>query len=212
MTKRLLIGVWVMATVVLGSASRADAKGLDDLWDILEPLSGPGPSKGGPVIAATIACFEGRAVRVKQAMQRPDWNDPCLYVDFRDLTAQPNAKFELVTAKLVEVGFSIEPADFLELGMGYGRAYFSTFVNKQEYAFSNQTFTPVRIIIKPLRVGKWRDDTRKGWLQVHVRGTVRFGDINGANFGVAPNTFQAGTEMLWGGGLVFDLLQAVRGR
>jgi hypothetical protein len=212
MTKRQLIGVWVMATVVLGSASGADAKGLDDLWDILEPLSGPGPSKGGPVIAATIACFEGRTVRVKQAMQRPDWNDPCLYMDFRDLTAEPNAKFELVTAKLVEVGFSIEPADFLELGMGYGRAYFSTFVNKQEYAFSNQTFTPVRIIIKPLRVGKWRDDTRKGWLQVHVRGTVRFGDINGANFGVAPNTFQAGTEMLWGGGLVFDLLQAVRGR
>jgi hypothetical protein len=212
MTKRLLIGVCVIAAMVLGVSSRADAKGLDDLWDILEPLSGPGPSKGGPVIAATVACWEGRTVRVKQAMQRPDWNDPCLYVDFRDLTAEPDAKFELVTAKLVEVGFSIEPADFLEVGMGYGRAYFSTFVNKQEFAFSNQTFTPVRIIIKPLRVGRWKDDTRKGWLQLHVRGTVRFGDINGANFGVAPNTFQAGTEMLWGGGLVFDLLQAVRGR
>ena len=212
MTKRALVLACVMTSMVVCAPLRADAKGLDDLWDILEPLSGPGPSKGGPVLAATVMCWEGRALRIKQAMQNPDWNDPCLYLDFRDLTAEPDANFELVTAKLVEVGFSIEPVSFVELGMGFGRAYFSTVVNKQEFAFSNQIFTPVRLIIKPLRVGTWRDNTRMGWLQVHVRGTVRFGDINGSNFGVPANTFQAGTEMLWGAGLVFDLLQAVRGR
>jgi len=211
MTKRSLIGVCMIAALVVSVPSRADA-GLDDLWDILEPLSGPGPSKGGPVLAATIMCWEGRTPRVTQAMRNPDWNDPCLYFDFRDLTAEPDAKFELVTAKLVETGVSIEPLDFLELGMGFGRAYFSSSVNKRKFAFSSPTFTPVRVIVKPLRVGKWRDSTRAGWLQVHVRGTVRFGDIDGSKFGVAANTFQSGTEMLWGAGLVFDLLQAVRGR
>jgi hypothetical protein len=212
MTKRLLFVAWLVAAGVAASPSRAAAGGLDDLWDVLEPLSGPGPSKGGPVLAATIMCWEGRTPRVTQAMRNPAWNDPCLYFDFRDLNAEPDAKFELVTAKLVEVGLSIEPREFLELGMGFGRAYFSTSVNKEKFSFSSPTFTPVRVIIKPLRVGRWRDNTRAGWLQVHVRGTVRFGDIDGSNFGVPASTFQAGTEMLWGAGLVFDLLQAVRGR
>lgn len=213
MTKRLLIGVCVWAATVLGGSSRAEAKGLDDLWDILEPLSGPGPFVGGPVLAATLNCWEDGSPRFRAAMRNPDRLDPCLYLDFRDMAVEPKGPYAQVTAKLVETGLSFEQDPALEIGAGLGVAYFSTRVGATKYDVKNFMATPVRVVMKPLRLfPKFRANTRAGFIQVHVRGTVRFGDIDGSDFGAPASTFSAGNELLWGGGLVFDLLQAVRGR
>src|SRR5215207_3365602 len=104
MTKRMLVVAGLVAATVAGVPSTASSKGLDDIWDIVDALSGPGPFKGGPVIAATIGCRQGRAWRFTPAMSDPDRNVPCLYVDFRDLAVEPEAPYARVTAKIVETG------------------------------------------------------------------------------------------------------------
>jgi hypothetical protein len=186
---------------------------LDDIWDIIDALSGPGPFKGGPVMAATINCWEDGEARFTRQMSNPDRLDPCLFVDFRDMYVEPNGRFGTVTAKMLESGLSFEQYRFLELGVGVGVAFFSTTVAGTDYNVTNFTVTPVRVTLKPLRLlRRWRDNTRAGFLQVHVRGTVRFGEIDGSDFGAPADTFRAGTEFLRGAGLMIDVLQAVRGR
>jgi len=212
MTKRILI-VALMVAGVAGFPAGATARGLDDIWDIIDALSGPGPFKGGPVLAATINCWEDGSPRFRRAMSNPDRLDPCLYVDFRDMYVEPKGPYGTVTAKLLETGFSFEQYRFLELGAGFGVAFFSTTVDGTDYNVTNFTVTPVRVALKPLRlIRKWRDNSRAGFLQVHFRGTVRFGEIDGSDFGAPAGTFKAGTEFLRGGSLVIDVLQAVRGR
>ena len=211
MTKRPTIVACVIAVLALSWSSRADAKGLDDLWDILEPLSGPGPFTGGPVIAATIGCRQGREFKFSYAMSDPGRTDPCFYLDFRDLAVEPKGPYARVTAKLVETGVSFSQHRSLELGVGLGVAYFATTVSGKDYNVTNFTVTPVRVVFKPLRlVPKWRSDARAGFLQLHYRGTVRFGDIDGSDFGAPANTFSAGAEYLNGAGVVLDVLQALR--
>ena len=62
-------------------------------------------------------------------------------------------------------------------------------------------------------IPKFRDNPRMGFLQMHIRLTVRFGEIDGADFGVPASTFKAGTEVLRSQSLlVFDVLQLARGR
>jgi hypothetical protein len=203
----------LIAVCVAGSPSAASARGLDDIWDILDALSGPGPFKGGPVLAATIACWEDGAAAVTRAMSNPDRLDPCLYVDFRDMYVEPEGPYGTVTAKLVESGLSFGQFPSLEVGAGIGVAFFSTTVGGRAFNVTNFVVTPVRVAFKPLRlISRWRDNSRAGFLQLHYRGTVRFGEIDGSDFGAPASTFRAGTEFLNGAGLVIDVLQAVRGR
>lgn len=212
MTKRILIVAGIVAASVAGFPSSASA-GLDDIWDIVDALSGPGPFKGGPVMAATIGCRQGRAWRFTPAMSDPGRNVPCLYVDFRDLAVEPKGPYARVTAKMVETGVSFTQHRALELGAGLGVAYFATTVSGTDYNVTNFTVTPIRVVFKPLRLmPQWRAEPRAGFLQVHYRGTVRFGDIDGSDFGAPASTFRAGTEYLNGAGLVIDVLQALRRR
>lgn len=213
MTKRLLMVACLIMVCVAGFPERAAAgSGLDDIWDIIDALSGPGPFKGGPVLAATIGCREDGTWKFTRAMSDPDKLDPCTYVDFRDMSVDPKGPYNRVTAKLLEAGVSFEQHPILDIGAGVGVAFFSTTVGGTDFNVRNFTFTPVRIIVKPLRVGRWADNPRAGALQIHVRATVRFGDIDGGDFGVPNHPFRAGTEVLRGVGVAFDLLQAVRGR
>jgi hypothetical protein len=211
MTKRMLVVAGIVAATVAGFPSHASARGLDDIWDIVDALSGPGPFTGGPVIAATIGCRSGRAWRFTPAMSDPNRNDPCFYVDFRDLAVEPKGPYARVTAKMVETGVSFTQHRTLEIGAGVGVAYFATTVNGTDYNVTNFTVTPIRAVFKPLRlIPKWRDDPRAGFLQVQYRGTVRFGDIDGSDFGAPASTFNAGTEYLNGASLIIDVLQALR--
>jgi hypothetical protein len=212
MTKRMLI-VALMVAGGAGFPAGAAAAPLDDIWDIIDALSGPGPFKGAPIMAATINCWEDGAARFSGPMSNPDRLDPCLYVDFRDMYVEPKGPYGTVTAKLVETGLSFEQYPFLELGAGFGVAFFSTTVGGKDYNVTNFTVTPVRVALKPLRlIPKLRRNTRAGFVQVQFRGTVRFGDIDGSDFGAPASTFKAGAEFLPGAALVIDVLQAFRGR
>ena len=212
MTKRMLVVAMLVVASVAGSPSPAAAGGLDDVWDIIDALSGPGPFKGGPVIAATIGCREGRTWKFTRATTDPGKLDPCIFAEFRDLHVEPEGPFSRVTAKLVETGLSFEQYPVLDIGAGLGVAYFATTVGGKDFNVTNFVLTPVRVVVKPLRIGRWENNPRAGALQLHFRATVRFGDIDGADFGVPASTFKAGTEVLRGVGVVIDLLQAVRGR
>ena len=215
MTKRLLVCACLIMASVAAFPSDA-AAGLDDIWDVLDQLSGPGPFKGGPILAATIGCREGRAEggawKFTRATTNPGKLDPCIFAEFRDLHVEPEGPFSRVTAKLVETGVSFQQYPVLDIGAGLGVAYFATTVGGRDFNVTNFVLTPVRVVVKPLRIGRWEDNPRAGALQVHFRATVRFGDIDGADFGVPASTFKAGTEVLRGVGVVIDLLQAVRGR
>lgn len=211
MTKRTLVVAMLIVTSVTGFPAFA-AAGIDDIWDIVDALSGPGPFVGGPVIAATIGCRDDGEWTFTRAISDPDRLDPCIYVDFRDMYVDPKGPYNRVTAKFLETGVSFEQHPMLEVGAGFGAAFFSTTVDENDFNVRNFTMTPLRIIVKPLRMGKWSDNPRAGALQVHLRATVRFGDIDGADFGVPNHPFRAGTEVLRGVGVVLDVLQAVRGR
>ena len=212
MTKRVL-GVACLVTVVLSCHSTAEAIGWRDVWDTLDALSGPGPFVGSPAIPVTIVCWEDREPKFTHAMANPDRDDPCLYVDFRRLHVDPLGPYSKVTAKIVETGLSFEQDPAFDVGAGVGVAYFATTVDGTDYKVTNFTFTP-RLVFKPLRlIPKFRDNPRMGFLQMHIRLTVRFGEIDGADFGVPASTFKAGTEVLRSQSLlVFDVLQLARGR
>ena len=208
MTKPMLVVALVISASVAGFPSRAAAKGLDDVWDIIDKLSGPGPFTGGPVIAATIPCRQGREWKVMQAVSNPGKKDPCIYVEFRDMYVDPKGPFERVSAKLVETGVTFQQHPALDIGAGFGVAYFATTVNRTDYNVTNFVVTPVRVVVKPLRL--LFDDPRTGALQVHFRATVRFGDIDGSDFGAPASTFQAGTEVLRGVGVILDVWQMIK--
>lgn len=210
MTKRMIVGAWLSVLSVVGMPSGAAAAGLDDIWDIVDKLSGPGPFVGGPVIAATLSCWSGDRMSIFTAPSNPGKLDPCLYVDFRDLYVEPKGPFQRVTAKFIETGLTFEQHAALGVGAGLGAAFFSTTVGGTDYNVRNFTVTPLRVIVKPLRLVI--DNPRAGALQVHFRATVRFGDIDGSDFGAPANTFRAGTEVLRGVGVVIDVWQAVKGR
>jgi hypothetical protein len=208
MRNRLLVFAAIVAASVAGVPSSASAAGVDDIWDIIDKLSGPGPFIGGPVLAATIPCWQGSRVSILTSPSSPRRKDPCLYVDFRDMYVDPKGPFQRVSAKFIEIGLTFQQHAALDLGAGAGVAYFSTTVNGVDYDVKNFIVTPVRVVVKPLRL--FLDDSRWGAVQVHLRLTYRFGDIDAADFGAPAHQWSTGTEGLRGVGLVFDLWQAFK--
>jgi hypothetical protein len=213
MTKRLIVAICVVAASVLALPCDAAAKGLDDLWDVLDNLSGPGPFSG-VFVTGKVACWEDGEKKVTRAMVAPDKNDYCLYLEYQRAHADAQAPYERVNANAAGVGFSVELNRFFEVGAGVGFAFFTTTVAEKDYHVFNPTVTP-RLVFKPLRAwGRWKNNRRAGFLQMHWRPMVRFGKIDGADFGAPANTFSAGTEVLAKSGswIVLDVLEAIRGR
>ena len=211
MTKRTVVGVCVLAAM-MALPCRAEAKGLDDLWDVLDNLSGPGPFSGIPVATGKFLCWEGGVRKVTTSMSNPRPSDPCLYFEFRHLKAEPNVRYEEVTATLAGVGVTYHVLKVFEVGASGGIAVFKTTVGNTDFTVKNPIISP-RLVFKPLRlVPKWRDSSRAGFLQMHYRPTIRFGKIDGSDFGVPASTFSAGTEFMPKGYsyVVVDLFDLIR--
>jgi hypothetical protein len=210
MIKRTLVVSCFVAAVMLGSAPSAHA-GLDDWWDYLDQLSGPGPFYGGPAIGATIGCFEDGRFVWRRAIRETRFS-PCVYWDWRQLSAPAKAPFDEVSANLVDSGVSFHITPYFEYGVGLGMAHFATTVRETEFTVNNFTVTPARLVVRPLRVfPQWRANTRAGFLQVVVRDTMRFGRLTSADFGAPSDPWSTGTEHLTGVTLVIDVLTALRG-
>jgi hypothetical protein len=211
MTKRSVAGVCVLAAM-MALPFRAEAKGLDDLWDVLDNLSGPGPFSGW-FATGKIACWEEGRKKVTTALTSPDPTDLCLYLEFHRLHADAQAPYPRVNATIPAAGLAVPLNRFFEVGASVGRAYFRV-PDRDDLGATNWVVTP-RLVLKPLRiVGRWKDNPRAGFLQMHYRPMVRFGNINGADFGAPAETFSSGTEVLWRSGsyIVFDVFEALRGR
>jgi hypothetical protein len=212
MTKRLIVVVWLLAASVL-AFPRDAAAGLDDLWDVLDNLSGPGPFSGIPVLTGKFVCWEDGVRKVRTSMLDPDLSDPCLYFEVRRLKAEPDIRYEEVTATLAGIGVTYHVLKVFEVGASGGFAVFKTTVDNSDYTVKNFVISP-RLVFKPLRafVPKWRNSSRAGALQMHYRPTIRFGEIDGADFGAPASTFSAGTEFMPKGGsfIVVDLFDLFR--
>lgn len=209
MTRRIL-GMACLAIVLLGVPARVEALGWRDVWDALDALSGPGPFDGNPGVAATVLCFTNDGeVSWFATVPEPDQKHPCLYVDFRAVSVGPKAPYDTVTAALTETGFTWEIWHFLEYGAGVGTARFES----KGIVTNNFTFTPVRIVFKPLRlIPKWKHSQRAASLKYFIRETVRFGKLTGNNFGVPRESLDVGTEGLTSAGVVVDVVQLIRGK
>ena len=212
MSLRLSVAAWALV-MCLGGPSPAYAAAWDRWWDYLDQLSGPGPFHGGPTLATTFGCVkEGKFVWVSAVPASDTFRfEPCWYFDWRQLSAEPSARFGHVDADLVETGLSVEWR-FLELGAGVGVARFTTAAGDTTHSVNNFTLTPVRLVFKPLRI--FSRSPRLGFLQVIGRDTIRFGRLTAADF-VAPASAWpegTGTEQLLGVSLVIDVLQAFRPR
>jgi hypothetical protein len=210
MIKRTLL-VWsVVGAVMLGCAPRADAA-LDDWWDYLDQLSGPGPFHDGPAIGATVGCWEDGQFVWRRAIKRTRFN-PCVYWDWRELSAPPKGPFAEVSANLVDSGVSFQLSPYFDYGVGIGWAHFATTVRETDYSVNNFTLTPARLVFRPLRAfPKFRSNAKAGFLQIVLRDTVRFGRLTSADFGAPSDRWTTGTEHLKGATLVIDVLTALRG-
>lgn len=210
MIKRTMVVWCVVAAAMLGCAPSAHA-GLDDWWDYLDQLSGPGPFRGGPAIGATIGCFEDGRFVWRRAIRERRFR-PCVYFDWRELSAPPRSPFAEVSANLVDSGVTFHITPYFDYGVGVGLAHFATTVRETEFTVNNFTVTPARLEVRPLRIFRqWRANTRAGFLQVVVRDTVRFGRLTSADFGAPSDPWSTGTEHLTGVTLVIDVLTALRG-
>jgi hypothetical protein len=212
MTKRLLVVAGLVAASLAGFPSRAFA-GWADWWDALDALSGPGPfHAAAPVVPLKFSCLQdGEVTPIWRAT--PDRNDPCLFFQFQKLKVDPKTPFSEVNATIVQAGLTFEQDPALEVGFGVGVANFTTTVGSTDYGVKNFIVSP-RIVFKPLRlIPAWRRNPKYGVFQMHYRPVLRFGDIDGSDFGVPASTFSAGTEFLKGGSVfVFDLLELTRRR
>jgi hypothetical protein len=209
--KRILVMVSMLAAGIVAIPAHASARGLDDFWDVLDQMSGPGPFNGIGPITGKISCWEDGVKKVRTSMVNPDPNDPCLYFEFRRLHADQDARFERVNATLATLGVTYHLAKVFEVGASAGVAYFTTTVGNTDYKVTNAIVSP-RLVFKPLRlIPRLSDNSRAGFLQMHLRPTIRFGEIDGADFGKPGADFQAGTEFLKGYSyVVIDVLEALR--
>ena len=89
MTKRLLVVAWLVAAGVAAFPSRAAAGALDDLWDVLDNLSGPGPFSGW-FATGKVACWEDGEKKVTRAMAEPTKTTRACTWNFIDSTLMRN--------------------------------------------------------------------------------------------------------------------------
>jgi hypothetical protein len=210
MTKRAFACVLLAVASIVATPSDAAA----GLWDVLEQLSGPGEFDGNQVLTGKVSCWEDGVLKVTKAMLEPDLNDPCLYFEIRQLHVDPKGPYQAVNATISAAGLSIQLHRSIEVGASFGVAVFTTTVAGKDYQVVNPVLAP-RLVFKPLRVllPRWKNNPRLGFLQMHYRPTVRFGNIDGADFGAPADTFSSGTELLAKSGswIVIDVLEALRG-
>ena len=211
MTRRSLACALVVVASIVAIPSPAAA----GIWDVLEQLSGPGPFDGIPVLTGKVSCWEDGVIRVTTApAEELDFGDPCLYFEFRRLHVDPKDPYQKVNATISAAGLSFQLHPSIEVGASFGVAVFTTTVADTDYKVTNPVLAP-RFVLKPLRlIRKWQNNPRLGFLQMHYRPTVRFGDIDGADFGAPASTFSSGTELLAESGswVVIDVLELFRGR
>jgi hypothetical protein len=200
-----------LITIVFLLFPRPAAAGMDDIWDYIDALSGPGPFHGHfPAPKHFMLSFLCRAPDSKERFKvigapvKIDKRFPCLFVDHSRLVADKTvpAKFYKVDAQISQFGASWQPVRPIEVGFAFGAMHF----NSNGASTTRKVFTPVRVVVNPLLlIPEWEDKKRPGFLKYYVQLTLRKKRLTGRDFGVDDTVLNAGFESLLSYGVVIDI-------
>jgi hypothetical protein len=214
----LRLGYLVLAVTLIGTA-RADA----NIWDWLEELNGPGPSRSRGNFMLNIKCL-GRVSREDRAelnlglFQLPKSSDAdatCIFVDQRWLHAEEDERFYPVSVSITEAGTSAWLHPAVELGAGVGVLKFSSRNpnSNEEFGGTRMTISFPRFVFRPLLAlpfPRFRDDARWGFFQVFFKETIVVGDLSQDDFASKPGTaFARRHQRVESMGFIIDATPAV---
>jgi hypothetical protein len=209
----------LMFTMALAGSGRAEAGGL---WDWLEELNGPGPSKGWNFMF-NVKCtgnlteeVDGKVTTKKldtgifQLPEKARSNARCLFMDFRSLKADDDERFYPVNVKTLEFGPSAWVHPALEIGAGFGRMWFSSTNTStgQEFHSGNWTISFPRVMFKPLLALPFKtfEDARWGILQMYFKETIVVGTLSQDDFASKPDTsFERSHQRVESMGFIVDV-------
>ncbi len=191
----LRLGCLLLAMSVVGPAP-AQA----NIWDWLEVLNGPGPSRSRGNFMVNLFCRGTDGLNVAKQpralgrfMQIPPLSGAdttCLYVDQRWLHAEDDTRFYPVNISLTEIGSSVWLHPAVELGAGVGFLRFnSENAASQKFSGSRLTFSFPRLVFKPLlALERNRQNANWGFLQIFFKESIIVGDLSDEDFASKPGT------------------------
>jgi hypothetical protein len=204
-----------MFTIALVGSHHAEAGGL---WDWLEELNGPGPSRGVTALMANIHCF-GRESREQNAQslnlglfELPKSSDAaatCIFFDQRFLNAEEDSRFFPVDVNITEFGVSVWVHPAFEIGAGVGKLFHSSrnSLTGEEFSGSRWTFSFPRVAFKPFLIiphARFRDP-RWGVVQFYFKESLVFGTLTNLDFASKSGTvFERRHQRVESMGLVID--------
>jgi hypothetical protein len=214
MRHALRVGVLMLAMGLVGSA-RAEAGGL---WDWLEELNGPGPSRGFAAFMANVHCFGKQSREPKaESLQLGLFELPkssnaaatCIYFEQRLLNAEDDSRFHPVDVNLSEFGISVWVHPAFEVGGGVGKIFFNSRNNDtgQEFDGSRWTFSFPRVAFKPFLVLPYPkfQNPRWGAVQFYFKESLIFGTLSNADFASKEGTvFERRHQRVESMGLIID--------
>ena len=194
----LRLGCLILAMSVVGPAP-AQA----NIWDWLEELNGPGPSRSRGNFMVNLLCRDtnglngsgnARALgRFLQIPALPDAKTTCLYVDQRWLLAEEDTRFHPVKVSITELGSSVWLHSTVELGAGVGVMRFSSRNpgTNQKFSGARMTISFPRLVFRPLLAipnVENRKNANWGFLQIYFKESIIVGDLSDEDFASKPGT------------------------
>lgn len=213
------LGYLVLSITLIGAA-RAEA----NIWDWLEELNGPGPSRSRGNFMLNIKCLgrESRQVGAQrlttgifQLPKSSDADATCIFVDQRWLHAEDDRRFYPVNISITEAGTSAWLHPAVELGAGIGVLRFSSrnTDTDQEFSGTRLTISFPRVVFRPLLAlpfERFRRDARWGFFQVYFKETIVVGELTQDDFASYPTTtFERRHQRVESMGFILDATPAV---
>ncbi len=203
----LRLGCLLLAMSVVGPAP-AQA----NIWDWLEELNGPGPSRSRGNFMVNLLCEDTTGLhrpspltdgpngpnrralkRFMQIPKEPGAQTTCLYLDQRWLHAEDDTRFHPVNISITEFGSSVWLHRTVELGAGVGVMKFSSRnpETNQKFSGARMTISFPRLVFRPLLAipsKRTRADADWGFLQIYFKESIVVGDLSDADFASKPGT------------------------
>lgn len=209
------LGYLVLAITLIGNA-RADA----NIWDWLEELNGPGPSRSRGNFMFNLKCtktdglnLSGRPRKLGRFLEIPEeanTDTTCLFIDQRWLHAEEDDRFYPVNISITEVGTSAWLHETTELGAAIGVMKFSSrnSLTDQEFSGARMTITFPRLVFRPLLAipsDKFKK-ARWGFFQVFFKESIVVGDLDQDDFASKPgNVFSRRHQRVESMGFIIDV-------
>jgi len=216
MKPTLRLGCLVLAMSVIGT-TRAEA----NIWDWLEELNGPGPSRSRGNFMMNLKCRapnekdeRGQPLRLTKFTipKNPEADATCLFFDFRALHAEENALFYPVTLTISEIGTSVWLHRTVELGAGVGAMTFTSRdgVTGETFTGARMTISFPRLVFRPLLAHPDAKSSRWGFLQIYFKESVIVGDLDQGDFASKPgNVFSRRHQRVESMGFIVDVIALV---